>query len=145
MARSITSAAPEDVLRLMEEEDGLMWTAHPRIKSSIGFPDKYKDRDFFRSDHFLGAAWKAMPADLSRPTLGWRVLDLFDDMSNWGLKKQVIGEADLFRMEPDFETYAHLNINYLKLDTLPRLRRRLAAGARRAPRRAASSPPRARC
>ena len=58
--------------------------------------------------------------DLSRPTLGWRVLDLFDDMSNWGLKKQVIGEADLFRMEPDFETYAHLNINYLKLDKLPR-------------------------
>jgi hypothetical protein len=97
-----------------------MWTAHPRIKGSIGFPDKYQDRDFFRSDHFLGAAWKAMPADLSRPTLGWRALDLLDDMSNWGLKKQVIGEADLFRMEPDYETYAHMNINYLKMDKLPR-------------------------
>ena len=36
------------------------------------------------------------------------------------LKKQVIGEADLFRMEPDYETYAHMNINYLKLDRLPR-------------------------
>ena len=110
----------EDVLRLMELEGGLMWTAHPRIKSSIGFPDGYKDRDFFRSEHFLGAAWKAMPADLSRPTLGWRSLDLLDDMANWGARKQVLGEADLFRMEPDYETYAHMNINYLKLDATPR-------------------------
>ena len=110
----------EDVLKLMETENGLMWTAHARIKSSIGFPDSYKDRPFFASAHFLGAAWKAMPADLSRPTLGWRVLDLLDDMSNWGVRKQVIGEADLFRMEPEFETYAHMNINYLKLDKLPK-------------------------
>ncbi len=110
----------EDVLKLMELENGLMWTAHARIKASIGFPDKYKARAFFASDQFLGAAWKAMPADLSRPTLGWRVLDLLDDMSNWGMRKHVIGEADLFRMEPEFETYAHMNINYIKLDQLPK-------------------------
>jgi hypothetical protein len=97
-----------------------MWTAHPRIKSSFGFPDKYKDTEFFRSDRFLGAAWKAMPADLSRPTLGWRVLDLLDDMSNWGARKHTPGEVDTFRMEPDFETYAHMNINYLRLAKLPR-------------------------
>ncbi|MES2921199.1 MAG: hypothetical protein V4819_06625 [Verrucomicrobiota bacterium] len=110
----------EDVLKLMELENGLMWTAHARIKASIGFPDKYRSRSFFDSERFLGAAWKAMPADLSRPTLGWRVLDLLDDMSNWGMRKHVIGEADLFRMEPEFETYAHMNINYLKLDKLPK-------------------------
>jgi hypothetical protein len=46
-----------------------------------------------------------MPADLSRPTLGWRVLDLLDDMSNWGAQKYTPGEVDTFRMEPDFETY----------------------------------------
>jgi hypothetical protein len=111
--------SPADVLRLFEAERGLMWTAHPRIKSSFGFPDKYKDTDFFRSERFLGGAWKAMPADLSRTTLGWRVLDLLDDMSNWGAKKHVLGEVDTFRMEPDFETYGHMNINYLLLATLP--------------------------
>ncbi|MEO5917609.1 MAG: hypothetical protein ABIS50_25490 [Luteolibacter sp.] len=111
-----------DVLKLMETENGLMWTAHARIKASIGFPDLYKKSDFYKSYHFLGAAWKAMPADLSRPTLGWRVLDLLDDMSNWGFRKQVIGEADLFRMETSFETYAHLNINYVKLDKLPKFK-----------------------
>jgi hypothetical protein len=97
-----------------------MWTAHPRIKSSFKFPDQYRDSDFFRSDRFLGAAWKAMPADLSRPTLGWRVLDLLDDMANWGAKKYIIGEVDTFQMETDFETYAHMNINYLRLAKLPR-------------------------
>lgn len=113
---------PEEVLKLMEMENGLMWTAHARIKASMGFPDRYKKSDFYKSEHFLGAAWKAMPADLSRPTLGWRVLDLLDDSSNWGMRKQAIGESDLFRMEPDFETYAHMNINYVKLDTLPKFK-----------------------
>jgi len=67
----------------------------------------------------MGAAWKAMPADLSQPRLGKRVLDLMDDMNNWGLKKHVIGEADLFSIEPENEMYAHLNVNYLQLDNLP--------------------------
>jgi hypothetical protein len=48
------------------------------------------------------------------------VLDLLDDMSNWGAKKFILGEVDTFRMEPDFETYGHMNINYLRLAKLPR-------------------------
>lgn len=108
-----------DMLKLLETENGLAWTAHARTKGSTGFPDKYRDEAFFRSPNFLGAAWKAMPADLSIPRLGERVLDLMDDMANWGLKKQVIGESDLFSIEPENEMYAHLNVNYLKLDKLP--------------------------
>lgn len=109
-----------DVLRLMEKEQGLMWTAHPRTKSSFGYPDRYREQDFYRSDRFLGAAWKAMPADLSLPKLGLRVLDLFDDMNNWGPRKQVLGEVDVFHVHPDHELYGHMNINYLRLDRLPR-------------------------
>jgi hypothetical protein len=108
-----------DVLQLMERENGLMWTAHARIKGSRGFPDQYWDTPYFQSDRFLGAAWKAMPADLSERRLGRRVLDLLDDMSNAGRKKFVLAEADLFRMEPDYETYAHMNINYLELEQRP--------------------------
>lgn len=109
-----------DVLELMQREGGLMWTAHARIKGSRGFPDAYWEKDFFRSDRFLGAAWKAMPADLSQPRLGKRVLDLLDDMANAGLRKYALAEADLFRMEPDYESYAHMNINYLQIDATPR-------------------------
>jgi hypothetical protein len=108
-----------DVLDLMERENGLMWTAHARIKGSRGFPDQYWDTPYFQSDRFLGAAWKAMPADWSHPRLGRRVLDLLDDMANAGRKKYVLAEADLFRMEPDYETYAHMNINYLELESRP--------------------------
>jgi hypothetical protein len=110
----------KDVLRLMEKEKGLMWTAHPRIKASYGYPDRYREKDYYLSAHFLGAAWKAMPADLSHPRLGTRALDLFDDMANWGRHKYVLGEVDVFKVEPDYELYGHMNINYLKLDKLPR-------------------------
>jgi hypothetical protein len=109
-----------DVLRLMQAEQGLMWTAHPRIKSSTGFPDAYRDAPFFRSDRYLGGAWKAMPADYSQPRLGWRVLDLLDDMNNWaatpGERKFTPGEVDVFQIDRDSELYAHMNINYLRLD-----------------------------
>ena len=113
-------ANKEEMLKLLELEKGLAWTAHARIKGSTGYPDKYKGEDFYRSDRFLGAAWKAMPADLSLDRLGKRVLDLMDDMANWGHKKYVIAEADLFKIEPDYELYGNLNVNYLQLDELPK-------------------------
>ncbi len=108
-----------DMLNLLKAENGLAWTAHARTKGSTGYPDKYKGEDFFISEHFFGAAWKNIPADLSEPRLSRRVLDLMDDMANWGHKKHAIAEADIFTMEPQNETYAHLNVNYLQLDKLP--------------------------
>lgn len=109
----------EEMLRLLEEEQGLAWTAHPRIKGSAGYPDAYKDEAFYRSDRFLGAAWKAMPADLSADRLGTRVLDLQDDMANWGQKKYVIAEADLFKIEPEYELYGSMSVNYMQMEELP--------------------------
>jgi hypothetical protein len=109
----------DEMLRLLEAENGLAWTAHARTKGSTGFPDLYREKSFFRSKHFLGAAWKNMPADLSADNQGKRVLDLMDDMANWGHKKHVIAEADLFSVEPENEMYAHLNVNYLELKRLP--------------------------
>ncbi|WP_138475782.1 hypothetical protein [Dyadobacter bucti] len=109
----------KDMLKLLEEEQGLAWTAHARTKGSVNTPDIYNHEDFFKSDRFMGAAWKAMPADLSQPRLGNRVLDLLDDMNNWGEKKTVIAEADLFTVTQENEMYAHMNVNYMMLDKLP--------------------------
>lgn len=108
-----------EMQQLLELEQGLAWTAHPRIKGSTGFPDAYHKKDFFTSDRFLGGAWKAMPADLSKPKLGLRVLDLLDDMNNWGLQKKIIAESDLFTITKENEMYAHMNINYVQLDKIP--------------------------
>ena len=109
-----------DLLAVLEKEKGLAWTAHPRIKASNFAPDIYKDAPFFQSDRWLGASWKAMPADLSKPRLGDRCLDLLDDMSNWGRHKQLLGEVDTFKLDSTHEMYGHMNINYVKLDHLPR-------------------------
>jgi len=108
-----------EMLRLLEQEHGLAWTAHARTKASTGYPDKYKEEDFFKSETFMGAAWKAIPGDLSLPTLSKRVLNLMDDMANWGLRKHVISEADIFTITEQNEMYAHLNVNYLQLDKVP--------------------------
>lgn len=109
----------QDVLDLMKAENGLMWTAHPRIKGSYGFPDGYRNEAFFKDPHFLGGAWKAMPADYSLPRLGTRVLNLLDDMNNWAAvpseRKFTPGEVDVFQITGDSELYAHMNINYLRL------------------------------
>jgi len=109
----------DDMFKLLKAENGLAWTAHGRTKGSTGFPDAYKDEAFYHSDHFLGAAWKNLPADLSTVRLGQRVLDLMDDMNNWGLKKKVLAESDIFSITQDNEMYAHINVNYIKLDKLP--------------------------
>jgi hypothetical protein len=108
-----------DVLALMRKESGLSWTAHPRVKGATGFPDNYRETEFFKSDTFLGGAWKAMPADYSRDSLGWRVLDLEDDMANWGERKYILGEVDIFKIYEDYELFGTMNVNYLKLDAIP--------------------------
>ena len=48
------------------------------------------------------------------------MLDLLDDMNNWGADKRSLGEVDVFKIEPHSELYGHMNVNYLKLDRLPR-------------------------
>lgn len=109
-----------DMIRLIKEERALVWAAHPRIKASSWTPDIFRNEDFFLADYWLGGAWKAMPADLSRERLGERVLDLVDDMANWGNKKYVLGEVDVFKIDPTHELYGHMNVNYLHLASVPR-------------------------
>ena len=41
-------------------------------------------------------------------------------MSNWGLRKQLVSEVDVFQIDTTHELYAHMNVNYVKLPSLPR-------------------------
>ena len=108
-----------DMVEILKRENALAWTAHPRIKASFACPDSYKDKDWFKSDLWLGGAWKAMPADLSQPRLGVRVLDLLDDMNTWGRPKITHGEVDTFELDRTHELYGHMNVNYLRLAKKP--------------------------
>lgn len=109
----------DDLARVIRQEQGLGWTSHPRIKSSEGCPDRYKDTAWYQDPLWLGGTWKAMPGDLSEPRLGVRSLDLVDDMNLWGQRKMILGEVDCFTIDSTHEIYGHMNVNYLHLAKLP--------------------------
>jgi hypothetical protein len=110
----------QDMMDLLRREKGLAWTAHPRIKASNWTPDVFRHEEFYLADFWVGAAWKNMPTDLSRPRLGERALGVLDDMANWGQHKYLIGEVDVFQVDHTHELYGHMNVNYVRLDRLPR-------------------------
>lgn len=109
----------QEMLELIRRENGIAYQTHPRTKGSMGFPDKIRDAAHFVDSSYLGAGWKQMNSDLSSPRLGERSLNLLDDMNNWGLKKRLLAEVDVFQLDHTHELYAHMNINYVRLPKLP--------------------------
>src|ERR1035438_4176710 len=90
-------------------------------KSSDGYPDAVKDRPHFLSDRFAGASFQSLPVDQSQKRLcEVRCLDLLDDMNNWAGPKYLIAEGDTYTKSPEDETFPQLDVNYVKLDRLPK-------------------------
>lgn len=112
-------ANASELLNMVRAEGGYMYQTHPRTKGSTGYPDKIRETDHFRDPRYIGAGWKAMPSDLSSPSLGERSLKLLDDMSNWGFKKRIFGEVDVFQIDATHELYAHMNVNYVRIPSVP--------------------------
>jgi hypothetical protein len=112
-------ADAREMFDLVRREGGYMYQTHPRTKGSTGFPDQILATDYFRDSSYLGAGWKALPSDLSSPRLGDRAFDLVDELNNQGLHKRLLGEVDVFQFDHTHELYAHMNINYVRLDRLP--------------------------
>ena len=113
------TGSPEDLLDLIRREGGWAYQTHPRTKGSMGYPDKIRETAWFRDASYIGAGWKAMPSNLSTLREGVRALDLVDHMNNWGLRKRLLGEVDVFQIDSTHELYAHMNINYVKIPELP--------------------------
>jgi hypothetical protein len=111
----------DDVVKMLNREQGIIWAAHPRTKSSAMYPDEYKDKDYFLSDRFIGASWESLPVDLSQKRLcEERCFGLTDEMANWAPKpKFMLAEGDTYMKVPSDDTYPLLAINYLKLDKVP--------------------------
>ncbi len=110
---------PKEFWDMVLAEHGYVYQTHPRTKGSTGYPDKIKDTDYFRDPRYLGVGWKAMPSDLSSPRLGERAFKTLDDVNNWGFKKRMIGEVDVFQLDPTHELYANMNVNYVRMPALP--------------------------
>jgi hypothetical protein len=110
---------PQEVWEMVLREGGYVYQTHPRTKGSTGYPDAISDTAYFRDSRYIGSGWKAMPSDLSSPRLGERAFKTVDDMNNLGLRKRMIGEVDVFQLDATHELYGHLNINYVRLPSLP--------------------------
>ena len=116
----------ENMQRLLDAEGGYWYHAHPRTKSTAGFPDATWGTKFLKSDRYLGVAFKpGMGQDNSEATMcEWRCFDAVDTMNNMNAgtgigPKFVIADIDTYRKSPEDDTYANFPVNYLKLDTVP--------------------------
>ena len=111
----------DQMFKMVNDTGSIMWTAHPRTKSSALFPDMYKDKDFFLSDRFIGESWESLPVDQSQQRLcEVRCFGVNDEMSNWAPKpKFMLAEGDTYMKRPDDDTYPFLAINYVKMDKVP--------------------------
>jgi hypothetical protein len=115
------TASQETEMQMLNDEHALMWQTHPRTKSSDGYPDAVKDKPHFLSDRFAGASFQSLPVDQSQKRIcEERCLSLLDDMNNWAGAKYLIAEGDTYTKSPDDETYPQLEVNYVKLDRLPK-------------------------
>ena len=108
-----------EMLKLIQQEGGFAYQTHARTKGSTGYPDNTLDEIYFRDESYFGAGWKAIPSDPSSPRLGDRIFNLLDDLSAWGFRKRALGEVDVFQFDATHELYGHMNINYVRADTLP--------------------------
>jgi hypothetical protein len=116
----------DDVQRMLEAENAYWYTAHPRTKSSTGYPDAYQDTPYARSDRFLGIAFKpGMGMDLSEDRLAAaRTFEAIDSLNNRyagsGLRpKLLIGDVDTYQKWPHDDLYPGFTVNYLQLERVP--------------------------
>jgi hypothetical protein len=116
----------EDVVKMMDAAGAYWYTAHPRTKSSTGYPDAYWNKFFTKSDRYLGVAFKAgMGMDLSEQRLAdWRAFGSLDDLNNLYadtnlLPKVMIADVDTYQKWPHDDLFPGFSVNYLKLDRVP--------------------------
>lgn len=120
------AGSAEEVQQMLDTENTYWYTAHPRTKSSSGYPDAYWDKPFAKNDHYLGVAFKpGMGMDLSESRLAdWRTFDALDTMNNMyadtNLRPKVlIGDVDTYQKWPHDDLFPGFTVNYLKIDHTP--------------------------
>jgi len=115
-----------DVQAMLDAEGAYWYHAHPRTKSTTGYPDLIWDKPYMKNDHYLGVAFKpGMGQDNSEARMcDWRCFDTIDTMNNMyaGLgvaPKYLIADIDTYRKGPEDDLYANFPVNYVKLEKTP--------------------------
>jgi hypothetical protein len=116
----------EEVQQMMDAEGAYWYHAHPRTKSTAGYPDFIFDKPYVKNDRYLGVAFKpGMGQDNSEVRMcEWRCFDAVDTMNNMyasaGVKpKYIIADIDTYRKGPEDDLYSNFPVNYLKIEKTP--------------------------
>ncbi len=120
------AGSADDVQQILDAENAYWYTAHPRTKSSAGYPEAYWDKPFAKNDRYLGIAFKpGMGMDLSEARLAdFRAFGSLDELNNLiadsNLRPKVlIGDVDTYQKWPHDDLYPGFTVNYVKLDRVP--------------------------
>ena len=118
--------AAEDLMEMVKREDIMMSMPHPRTKNNAGYPDGFKDKNYFKDAHFQGIGFRwGMGLDLSERRLcEYRCLALQDDLLNWYADdptppKYLLAISEVQRQTFGDGIYSSAPVNYLKMDRLP--------------------------
>lgn len=118
--------AADDLMEMVKREDIMMSMPHPRTKNNAGYPDGFKDKEFFKDAHFQGVGFRwGMGLDLSERRLcEYRCLALQDDLLNWYADdptppKYLLGISEVQRQTFGDGIYSSAPVNYLKMNALP--------------------------
>jgi len=122
---------PDDLFEMTRRENLILNMPHPRSKGSTGYPEAVKDTHFAQPTYEgVGFRWGMGIDGSERRLCEYRCLNLFDDMSNWYVDRNMplkhmqgisesrsdIGE----RGKPPYDgTFANGPVNYVKLASLP--------------------------
>ena len=116
----------EDMQQMLDAENSFWFHAHPRTKSTTGYPDAIRDKPWVQNDRYLGVAFKpGMGMDLSEQRLcEWRCFDAIDGLNNLhadsaARPKYIIADADTYQKWPHDDVFPGLPVNYVKLDRVP--------------------------
>lgn len=121
---NVGSAA--DLLEMVKRENILVSYPHPRSKNNTGFPDGFKEMDYFKDPtfHSIGYRW-GMGIDRSERRLcEYRCLALLDDISNWQADlatppKYLLAISEVQEQTAHDDIYASAPVSYLRLASLP--------------------------
>lgn len=116
----------DDLMEMVKREDIMMSMPHPRTKNNAGYPDGFKDKEYFKDAHFQGIGFRwGMGLDLSERRLcEYRCLALEDDLLNWYADdptppKYLMAISEVQRQTFGDGIYSSAPVNYLKMNTLP--------------------------
>ncbi len=116
----------DDLFEMVKRENVMMSMPHPRTKNNAGYPDGFKDKDYFKDAHFQGIGFRwGMGLDLSERRLcDYRCLPLWDDLLNWYADdstppKYAMAISEVQTQAPCDDIYESAPVNYLKMSELP--------------------------